>query len=115
MLCDCDFSDIINKISGSYTGKSGVTGGYGETVVNRYSSYIRNPGLRKGESSAVSDTLKSLKMEVVGNSDCSFFYTGVSSSFAVAPENMCALSEEGDLCGDGDKGAGLVIPGSGNR
>ena len=82
-------------------------------VVKRYSSY--NRGLRKGESSAVSDTLKSLKMEVTGNSDCSSLYTRVSSSFAVAPENLCALSEEGDLCGDGDKGAGLVIPGSGNR
>lgn len=113
MLCDCDFSDIINKISGSYAGKSGVTGGYGETVVKRYSSY--NRGLKKGESSAVSDTLKSLKMEVMRNSACSSLYTKVSPSFAVAPENLCALSEEGDLCGDGDKGAGLVIPGSGNR
>jgi len=102
----------LPSLEGSYAGKSGVTGGYGETVVKRYSSY--NGGLRKGESSTVSDTLKSLKMEVMGNSVCSSLYTRVSSSFAVAPETLCALSEEGDLCGDGDKGAGLVIPGSGN-
>lgn len=104
---------FIWKISGSYVGNSGVSGGYGDTVVKRYQSYAR--GLKKGESSAASNNLKTLKMEFVSNRDCSSVYTQVRSDFAVAPVNMCAVSEEGDLCGDGDKGAGLVIPGSDDR
>ena len=101
------------NISGNYVEKSGVTGGYGDTVVTRYYRYSR--GLRKGESSSVSNTLKTLKMEVMGSGACSSLFTKVKSSFAVAPENLCAVSDDGDLCGDGDEGTGLVIPESGNR
>ena len=63
----------------------------------------------------MSNSLKTLKMEVMDNRACSSLYTRVKSSFAVAPENMCAVSDEGDICGEGDKGTGLVIQESGNR
>ena len=63
----------------------------------------------------MSNSLKTLKMEVMGNSACSSLFTKINPSYAVAPENLCAVSDDGDLCGDGDKGTGLVIPASGNR
>ena len=94
---------------GSFVGKSGYTGGYGHTRV-RYSGR----SLKKGESSIVSNTLNSLEMEVMSTSSCSSIYTRLGSSLAVAPENMCAVSEEGDLC-EGDKGSGLVIPDCSNK
>ena len=90
-------------ILGSFVGRSGVTGGYGHTSV-RYS----NGPLKRGTSSTVSNTLNSLEMEVVSTSTCSSLYKRLGASLAVAPENMCAVSEEGDLC-NGDKGSGLVI------
>ena len=96
---------------GSFVGKSGFTGGYGHTRV-RYSDSGRD--LKRGESSIVSNTLNSLEMEVVSSSSCSSLYSSLGASLAVAPENMCAVSEEGDLC-EGDKGSGLVIPDCSNK
>jgi len=99
----------VPSSSGSFVGKSGYTGGYGHTRV-RYSGR----SLKKGESSIVSNSLNSLEMEVMSTSSCSSLYTRLGASLAVAPENMCAVSEEGDLC-EGDKGSGLVIPDCSNK
>ena len=98
-------------ILGSFVGKSGFTGGYGHRIIERYSNI---QALKKGESSTVSNSLNSLEMEVVSTSSCSSLYTRLGASYAVAPENMCAVSEEGDLC-EGDKGSGLVIPDCSNK
>ena len=93
--------------AGSYAERSGVTGGYGDTRIS-YKT-LRQGLVKKGESSTKSNTLKRLEMKTVSNSQCSSLYTRISSSLAVAQENMCAVSEAGDLC-DGDRGAGLVMP-----
>ena len=63
----------------------------------------------------MSNSLKTLKMEVMGNRACSSLFTKINPSFAVALENTCAVSDDGDICGEGDKGTGLVIPESGSR
>ena len=40
---------------------------------------------------------------------CNSIFTLLSSKLSVDDENICAVSDDGDLCG-GDRGAGLVVP-----
>ena len=40
---------------------------------------------------------------------CNSIFTLLSSKLSVDDENICVVTDNGDLCG-GDRGAGLVVP-----
>ena len=48
-------------------------------------------------------------LRILSKRSCDSIFTLLSSKLSVDDENICAVSDDGDLCG-GDRGAGLVVP-----
>ena len=90
--------------SASHSGAEAVIAGFGQQKISRYEGTI----LKKGFGTDLAKILQKLTLRILDSRSCDDTWTQLAPSFRAAPDQLCAVSETGDVC-DGDKGAGLVV------
>ena len=90
--------------SASHSGAEAVTAGFGQQKILKYEGTT----LRKGLGTEPAKFLQKLTLRILDSRSCEDSWRQLVGSFRAEPDQLCAVSQTGDLC-EGDKGSGLVV------
>ena len=90
--------------SASHSRAEAVIAGFGQQKISRYEGTV----LRKGFGTELATFLQKLTLRILDSKSCEDSWTQLARTFRADPDQLCAVSETGDIC-DGDKGSGLVV------
>ena len=89
---------------GSHSGAQAVTAGFGQQKISKYEGTT----LKKGVGTDLAKVKQKLTLRILDSRSCEDSWRQLVGTFRADPDQLCAVSQTGDLC-EGDKGSGLVV------